>query len=549
MGTSGRLSLSWVNKDKSLISTQGGGYEWVDRDDIRVTETRLLRTVATVGEVHDDSKRAEDNLLIVGDSGDALRALTRLPEFAKKYRGKVKLVYIDPPFNTGQAFTHYDDGLEHSVWLTMMRDRLVLLRDLLAEDGSIWVHLDDAEAAYCKVMMDEIFGRSNFVTTFTWQKVDSPNDNKVSVTPDHEYIICYTKTRNTQIRWSQMPDPSILGAYNSVDESGRRYRDRLLKKNGKNSLREDRPTMWYELIDPDGGSVYPIHDDGREANWAAGKKKVDQLIAEGNLIWKKRPDGNGGLKWVPYTREWAPDAPSRPWPTIWTDVKTTRQAKRHLSELFPGATPFATPKPEQLIERVLMIASEPGDIVLDCFGGSGTAAAVAHKMERRWVTVEREAYNVNTFIIPRLRKVVEGEDSGGISESSGWEKGGGFRCLEIAPSMYERLGNRVLLAPWVTGDAFVEASCAQIPGFELEPGAEPPFVGRKGRQRLAVVDGLVSESAVQSIVEALDENERVLIVAKSYLREAASLLEKLSPGSRIKKAPQDLLDMKGRVLR
>lgn len=189
---SGRLTLSWVGKDQALLGTAGGGYEWVSRDDPRVTEVRLLHESATVGEVSMAASRAPaDNLLIVGDSYDALHSLNRIPEYASEYRARVKLVYIDPPFNTGQAFEHYDDALEHSVWLTMMRDRLLLIRDLLAPDGSVWVHLDDAEMAYCRVLMDEIFGRSAFVATVVWQKKYS-RDNRPAIGDVHDYLMVYS---------------------------------------------------------------------------------------------------------------------------------------------------------------------------------------------------------------------------------------------------------------------------------------------------------------------------------------------------------------------
>lgn len=159
----GRLTLSWVGKDRSLLGTAAGGYEWVERDDPRVTEVRLLHEREIIGDVA-AGPNAAGNLLVVGDSYDALHALARIPEYSANVLGKVKLVYIDPPFNTGQAFVQYDDALEHSVWLTMMRDRLLLIRDMLAPDGSVWVHLDDTEMPYCRALMDEIFGRENFVS-------------------------------------------------------------------------------------------------------------------------------------------------------------------------------------------------------------------------------------------------------------------------------------------------------------------------------------------------------------------------------------------------
>ncbi|WP_219822205.1 site-specific DNA-methyltransferase [Streptomyces sp. Ru73] len=500
-----------------------------------MTETRLLRDVATVGEVNDDLKRAGDNLMITGDSGDALRALTRLPEFAKEYRGKVKLVYIDPPFNTGQAFDQYDDGLEHSVWLTMLRDRLILIRDLLAEDGSVWVHLDDAEAAYARVVLDEIFGRSNFVATIIWEKADSPRNSARQFSTDHDYIHVYSKRPD----WVPNKLPRTDEA-NSIyenpdgDPKGPWYP-------GDPFANKPYSLGKYKVTGPTGREFQP--PPGRY--WRISEERFWDLDSKGAIWWGPTGDARPSIK--RYLSEVSDLVPR----TLWRhpEVGSNRTSKNEMRKLFPGVASFATPKPERFMERVLQISTQPGDIVLDCFGGSGTTAAVAHKMNRRWVTIEREPDTVATYLRPRLEMVVSGEDRGGISESVGWEKGGGFRQIEVAPSMYELLGNRLLLAPWVVGEAFTEAACAQIPGFELERDAEPPFVGRKGRQRLAVVDGLITESTVRAAVEALNEDEKVLVVGKSYLREAASLLEKLSPGSRIKKAPQDLLDMKGRVLR
>ncbi|OPY90212.1 MAG: Modification methylase MboII [Syntrophus sp. PtaU1.Bin208] len=326
--------------------------------------------------------RNTENLLIFGDNLLALKALEQ------DYSGRIKCIFIDPPYNTGSAFTHYDDGLEHSLWLTMMRDRLELLRRLLAEDGSIWITIDDNEAHYLKVLCDEVFGRGSFVTSFIWKKVDSPNDNKVAVTPDHEYVLCFSKTPGA--RWfKQRRDDTILNAYRPPDEeSDRPYRDRLLKKNGKNSLRSDRPSMFFPVVAPDGSAVLPFHDDGREACWALGKRAVDDLIVQNKLIWKQRRSDDGTLRWIPYTREFAPPFPSRPHPTIWHDLDTTRQTKAHLKTIFGDKDLFDTPKPEDLVCRTLEIATNPGDLVLDSFAGSGTTGAVAQKMGRRWIMVE-----------------------------------------------------------------------------------------------------------------------------------------------------------------
>lgn len=536
---SGRLELTWTNKHLRLLAhDDGNSYEWVDPSDHRVSEVRLLRDAAQVGQVHPDSERARDNLLIRGDALNALISLVELPEFASEYRGKVRLVYIDPPFNTGQAFANYDDNLEHSVWLTMLRDRLLQVRELLAPGGTVWVHLDDTEQHRARSVLDEVFGYDAFVATFIWQKVDSPNDNKVSVTPDHDFIHCYAKP-GAPPRLTPMPDTSLLDAYGNVDPTGRRYRDRLLKKNGKNSLRSDRPTMWFPILDPDGNEVYPIHDDGREARWSLGKEAVDELVASGQLIWKRRPTPDGsGERWVPYTREWAPENPTRPWPTIWTNLHTTRQAKAHLRKLFPGITPFETPKPERLMRRILEIASDPGDIVLDCFVGSGTTAAVAHKMGRRWVAVEWSEDTLATFTVPRLSKVVAGEDPGGVTEEVGWEGGGGFRILDVAPSMFVEEDGVIYLADWASLDELAEPVAAQF-GFPYEP--DPPFAGRKGRTRLAVIDGLINEDVINLLLANLADGERLLIAGTAVGADVDSYLQSRVPGSRVRKVPESIL--------
>ena len=394
------------------------------------------------------------NLLVQGDNLHALKAL--LPH----YGGRVKCVYIDPPYNTGNEGWSYNDnsnapeikawlgkvvGKEaedlsrHDKWLCMMYPRLSLLREFLTDDGAIFISIDDNEVHTLRMLCDEIFGRQNFVTTFIWQKVDSPNDNKVPITPDHEYILCYTRLPgNGDFR--KLGDESVIEAYGQIDESGRRCRDRLLRKNGKNSLRSDRPTMFFKLIAPDGTEVYPIHDDGREGRWSHSPVGIKKIENEKRLIWKQRQrEKDGEFAWVPYAREFAPETPTRPHPTILLDVKTSRQAKAHHRDLFPTSEPFDTIKPEQLLERILNLCTDPGDLVLDAFAGSGTTLAVAKKMGRRWIGIEMEDH-VETIIQPRMKAVIEGEQ-GGISESAAWEGGGGFRYCRLADPLFDAYGS------------------------------------------------------------------------------------------------------------
>ncbi len=438
-------TLDWLHKQQAIKAAGRVPY-------------RLLNAESTHGDP------AADNWLIQGDNLEALKAL--LPFHA----GRVKCIYIDPPYNTKSAFEHYDDNLEHSQWLSMMYPRFELLRELLAEDGSIWVSIDDNEAHYLKVVMDEVFGRGNFVTSFIWQKVDSPNDNKVSITPDHEFLLCYEKQKD-KAGFRKKSDASLLDAYSQRDANGCLYRDRLLKKNGKNSLREDRPTMFYPLTAPDGSVVYPIHDDGREANWAYGKSGVEKMNAEGRLIWKQR-DKEDRKVWVPYTREFAPDTPERPHPTILLDVKTTRQAKAHQRELLPDAQQFDTVKPEQLIQRVFEVATNPGDLVLDSFLGSGTTAAVAHKMGRRWIGIEMGEH-ARTHCLPRLEKVVAGEQ-GGISQAVGWAGGGGFRFFTLGQPVFLADGGIDPAIRFDTLAAWVWYQETRTP-WKVSPGGTAPL--------------------------------------------------------------------------
>ncbi|MBW4551767.1 MAG: site-specific DNA-methyltransferase [Aphanocapsa sp. GSE-SYN-MK-11-07L] len=471
-----------------------------------------------------------DNRLIFGDNLLALKALEA------EFTGKIKCVFIDPPYNTGSAFTHYDDGLEHSIWLSMMRDRLEIIRKLLSEDGSLWITVDDNEAHYLKVLCDEVFGRGSFVTSFIWKKVDSPNDNKVPITPDHEYVLCFAKT-SEMVKFKQKIDDSILEAYRKPDsESDRPYRDRLLKKNGKNSLRSDRPSMFFPVISPDGTEVFPIHDDGREACWAIGKKGVEELIARKELIWKNRSQ-NGIERWVPYTREFAADNPSRPYPTIWNDLDTTRQTKAHQKMLFGEEGVFATPKPEDIICRALQICTEQGDRVLDSFAGSGTTGAVAHKMGRRWIMIELGEH-CHTHIIPRLQKVIDGEDKGGITEAVGWQGGGGFRYYRLAPSLLEKdkWGNWVINKTY--NPAMLAEALCKLEGFTYAPS--DTFYWQQGysteRDFIYITTQTLSHDQLAHLSEEVGIDRTLLVLCMAFRGKADKF-----PNLTVKKIPKQVL--------
>ena len=320
-----------------------------------------------------------DNLIIEGDNFDALRALRM------SHKGAIRCIYIDPPYNTGNRDFVYNDRFvdkthrfRHSLWLEFMYRRLQLAKDLLADDGVIFVSIDDNELFRLGMLMERVFGPDNFVAQFIWRKVDSPNDNKVAITPDHEYVICYAR-RLDDAKFVQKPAPEIVAAYGQIGADGRRYRDRLLKKNGANSLRRDRPSMYFPIPGPDGVDVYPVHDNGEEACWAKGRAGVAAHIVDGTLIWKQR-EKLGLVGWEPYTREYAPEVPTRPWPTVWNDLATMRQAKAFLRDVFQTSDLFSTPKPVELIERILRTTGMQDGVVLDFFAGSGTTAHAVAKL-------------------------------------------------------------------------------------------------------------------------------------------------------------------------
>ena len=525
----GRLELTWTNKDQALLWDEGDSYRWVPRSDYRVAEVRLLHDAGVVGEVQAERARAHDNLLIRGDALNALTSLARLPEFAHEYLGKVKLAYLDPPFNTQQAFAHYDDALEHSVWLTMMRDRLVQIKRLLCAEGSIWVHCDDSEQAYLKVAMDEIFGRECFVGTIIWQKADTPRMDAKTFSSSHDYLICYSREPGFRPRRADFK-PDLVG-YPYTDADGRRYSSLTLRKWGNNSRRVDRPSLWYP-IEHKGREYWPVKPDGTDGNWRwspeyyeANKERVE---------WE---DKGHGLQ--PYVVTYVSEASTRPYETIWSneDVGHNREAKAHLKSILKGE-PFSTPKPERLLRRVIEIGTEPNEVVLDCFLGSATTATAAHKLGRRWIGIERDADTLTNHALPRLEKVVEGRDPGGISKSVEWRGGGGFRVLDVAPSMFADDGGVVMLANWAVGGQLAQATAAQL-GFEFTD--DPPFAGRKGRARLAVIDGLVNADVCRLLVDRLEANERLVVCGTAVDPDAQDQLTTMSSGSRVRKIPASIL--------
>ncbi len=530
--TAPQLELVWPNKDKFLLSPKDpdGKPIWVDPSHPAASEVRLVEFGACVGDTSGETARAKDNLLFTGDSLDVLRILAQHPEFKREYAKKVKCVYIDPPFNTGQTFEHYDDWMEHSTWLSFMRDRLLLVRDLLADDGSVWVHLDDAEQHRMRALMDEVLGAQNFVATIVWEKArGAKGDTDISVS--HDYLLVYAADRSTWKRTRNLlaRTESQLGRYANPDADPRGPWRQGADGTAKSG--SERARFPIEL--PSGRVVRPP-----EGNfWRFTQERFEQAREQGRVYFGRSGDS------MPIIKTYLAEAQDGVVPQTWwpsSEVGSNQEAKRdHLRKLFPGMVPFATPKPERLLERVLHIATNPGDLVLDCFAGSGTTAAVAHKMRRRWVTAEVLPETVEAYTRARLRLVVDGQDPYGITEGQGWKGGGGFRNVTLSPSMYEVVGDVVLLSDRATNGTFAMAAAAQL-DFDFEADAAP-FCGRRGRMRLAVVDGAVGPEEVQQFVGELGAGERVTIVAKVVLPGAEEALKALSTGSRIRKAPRDVL--------
>jgi adenine-specific DNA-methyltransferase len=413
------------------------------------------------------------------------------------------------------------------------------MRDLLSPSGSIWVHLDDTEVHRMRCLLDEVFGAQNFVATVIWEKTDSPRMDARRFSSAHDSVLVYARNEE----WSPNKKENTSGEadFRFTDTDGRKYSRRELRKWGSNSLRSDRPRLWYPLTAPNGTEVWPVRPDGKEGCWRWQKEKV--LSEADRIEWVER---SGGLE--PYVKTFQ-DAGKKPIPpkTLWSIglVGGNPKATEEVKALFPGVRPFSTPKPEALLAEVISLSSNPGDIVLDIFAGSGTTAAVAQKMSRRWVTSEISEATATTFTQPRLSKVVDGSDDGGVSAAVDWQGGGGFRTVSVAPSMYETTPLGVVLTENATNGRFARAVAGQL-GFEFEKDTAP-FCGRRGRMRLAVLDGAVGIEEVRELVALLDERDRVTVVAKSILPGVGEFLSELSKGSRVKKAPRDLLLPKGSV--
>lgn len=498
---SNKLELMWYGKEQEIS-----------------VEPRLLIERPELSNT--ESAPDTENMLIHGDNLLALKALE------SKYAGQVKCIYIDPPYNTGSAFEHYDDSLEHSQWLCLMRSRLELLWVLLADNGSIWISIDDDERDYLKVLCDELFGRHHFLTSVVWQKRFS-RENREAIGDSHEYILIYVKDKETfketrnllpleekQMKAYKNPDKDPRGSWQSVSLLAQGY----------------RPNQMYTIVAPNGKEHTPPTGNC----WKVIESEYQKAFNDNRIYFGS--DGNG----VPRRKQFLSDAKGLvPW-TWWPqdEVSHTSAAKKEIINLFPDNI-FDTPKPEALIQRIIHIATNPGDLVLDSFLGSGTTAAVAHKMGRRYIGIEmgEHAY---THCKKRLDMVVSGEDKGGISKTTNWQGGGGYRFYELAPTLINKdeFGEYVI-NPEYSAD-MLAAAMALHEGFTYEPDSSAFWKQSHGNEKsyLFVTTRHLNAAYMDSIIGSMEDDEYLVIACCSFDKG----VEKMNPHISVKKIPQMLLE-------
>ena len=494
-----KLELTWIGKDKRPRLEPR---IFLEDKSLSYQSAKVMTT-----EEGEANPAFNDNLLIHGDNLLALKALEH------QYAGKVKCVFIDPPYNTGSAFTHYDDGLEHSMWLSMMRDRLELLRTLMSEDGSIWITIDDNEAHYLKVLCDEVFGRSNFLADLSWHKRVSPANDAKYFSGDHDHVLVYAKSKS---QWSPNRLEKTVEQekyYKNLDGDPRGAWNSAAYTCAKSA--EERPNLYYPIINPNTGEeIWPK----KTRVWAYNQSSHQQNVVAGLIYWGK--DGKGTM---PRIKKFLKDSKGVVPRSIWGFDETghNQESNLEMKYLF-GDSPFSTPKPERLLQKVILVATNPGDLVLDSFAGSGTTGAVAHKIGRRWIMVELGEH-CHTHIVPRLKKVIDGEDQGGITKAVNWQGGGGFRYLRLAPSLLKKddWGNWVINKEY-NAEMLAEAMCKHM-GFTYAP-SQTQFWNHgysTETDHIYVTTGSLAYDQLKRISEEIGAERSLLICCKAFMAEGA----------------------------
>jgi len=404
------VQLMWPNKELSLRASGNSSYEWLPPADGRLSGPLRMESLSS------PAVDRSANVLAIGDGLDAIEALRDQTDV---FADGIRLVYIDPPFNTQVNFRQYNDSMQRPMWLSMMRDRLEALRPLLTEDASVWVHLDDAEVHRARALMDEVFGEKAFVASVIWQK-KMTRDSRAAFSSNHDTILVYAPSGPK--RWKTSRNLLVkeeAHLRNRDDDPRGPWADAPFTAPGF------RKAQQYDIVTPTGQVLRPP----RGRSWYATEQTYRDLVADGRIWFPKAGDGSPRIKLFAHQlRGLVPF-------TVWSagDTGTNDEAKRHLMSLFPDADVFDTPKPETLLERIIHIATNPGELVVDIFAGSGTTASVAHKMRRRWMVAERNTQTVSEFIVPRLAHVIEGTDPDGVTDAVSWKGGGSFDIVHVTP--------------------------------------------------------------------------------------------------------------------
>jgi adenine-specific DNA-methyltransferase len=505
-----RLELTWIGKDarpklepRILLEDPAKSYHAKHR----------------VGE--DD---IFDNRLIFGDNLLALKALEQ--EFA----GKVKCVFIDPPYNTGSAFTHYDDGVEHSIWLGLIRDRLEAIKRLLSDDGSIWITIDDNEAHYLKVLCDEVFGRSNFIANIVWQKAYTSNQTAKHLSNTHDHVLAFAKQSSAfqigklprtadQKQTFSNPDNDTRGPWKAENLSAGKF----------------YAAGQFPIKGPSGETFLP--PKGRY--WRCNEQQYAAWLSDRRITFGLKGTGRPMLK--KFLAEMEDGLTANTW---WSheEAGSNKEASIDLKRMFGDRDDvFQNPKPEKLLQRILTLTTNPGDLVLDSFAGSGTTGAVAQKMGRRWIMVELGEH-CHTHIIPRLKKVIDGDDPGGITEATGWNGGGGFRYYRLAPSLLQR--DR--FDQWVVNKEYnaemLAAAVAKLEGFTFAPSAD--LYWQQGFSTESDFIYVTTQTLNAEQLQALSDDvgpKRTLLVCCSAFRLSADAIASRFPNLTVKKIPKMVL--------
>ena len=492
---------------------------WIGKGNEPKLEPRIL--------IEDPSKSFGDpkseNMLIHGDNLLALKALEQ------NFSGKIKCIYIDPPYNTGSAFEHYDDGVEHSQWLNLIKPRLDILWRLLdSKEGSLWISIDDNEMPYLRIILDEICGRDKFIASNVWQKRYS-RENREAIGDVHEYVLVYAKDRAKfkEIRKKIPLTETQAKVYTNPNNDPKgRWRTIPITAQAGHAT----PSQFYEIVSPSGKKFFP--SEGR--CWGISEATFKTLQKEGKIYFGKNGDSQPNT--IRYLSEVDGMAP---W-TWWNheEVGHTDEAKKEQHSIFGKANSFETPKPERLIERIINIATNEDDIVLDSFLGSGTTAAVAHKMKRRWIGIELGEHAV-THCLPRMQKVVSGKDKGGITEAIEWKGGGGFKFYTLAPSLVQKdkYGTEIINPQYNAN--MLAAAMAKQEGFRYQPDENNYWKQGMSSEKdfIFTTTQFVSVAMLDNLIEELKPGESLLVCCKSFAKGCANRHINIT----IKKIPQMLL--------